>query len=369
MESGVATRPITDFRAYREQLGQYVFRSGLVMKPLFERARAEPKRVVYAEGEEDRVLRAVQVALDDGIAIPIVIGRRERIQSALQQLGLAMRPDRDFELIDPFDNPHYKECWQEYHRLRERFGVDPSNARIRINTRTTVLGAVLVKLGYGDALICGAIGSYQGHLKHVTEVMSAPDDDRVVAGLTLLITSKGTLFLADTHVNVDPSAEQIVDITRLAAEEVRRFGIAPKIALLSHSNFGSWASEPARKMARALRLLRERAPELEVEGEMQADIALSEALRARVFPRSQLEGAANLLIMPTLDAANISFNLLRSMTDGVAVGPMLLGLDAPAHVIPKTSSTRRIVNMTAVAVVDAQVRSQSGAAGPPVAAD
>jgi malate dehydrogenase (oxaloacetate-decarboxylating)(NADP+) len=362
MESGVATRPIENFRAYREQLSQYVVRSGLAMKPIMERARAEPKRVIYAEGEEERVLHAVQVILDEGIAIPIVIGRRDRVVRTIEKLGLHIRADRDFELVDPFDHPYYKECWQEYHRLRERYGVDPSNARIRINTRTTVLGAILVKLGYGDALICGAIGSYQGHLKHVIEVMGLRPGIRVGAGLTLLITAKGTLFLADTHVNLEPDAEDLADITLLAAEGVRRFGITPKVALLSHSNFGSWNSASARKMARTLTLLRERAPELEVEGEMQADVALSDHLRERVFPNSRLEGSANLLVMPTLDAANIAFNLLRSMADGVVVGPMLLGLDAPAHVLPKTSSARRVVNMSAVAVVDAQVREAARAA-------
>lgn len=364
MESGVATRPIENFRAYREQLSRHVVRSGLAMKPLIERAQADPKRVVYAEGEEERVIAAVQVVIDEGIAEPVVIGRRDWVLGTIGRLGLPIRPDRDFQLIDPFDNPYYKECWQEYHRLRERHGVDPSHARIRINTRTTVLGATLVRLGYGDALICGAVGSYQGHLKRVIEVMGQRPDVKAVAGLSLLITARGALFLADTHVNPDPDAEQLADITLLAAEGVRRFGITPKVALLSHSNFNADSSASARKMADAMRILRERAPELAVEGEMQADVALSESLRERVFPNSRLHDAANLLIMPNLDAANIGLNLLRSMTDGVTVGPMLLGLEAPAHVLPKTSSARRIVNMSAVAVVDAQICGQNAVRQP-----
>jgi len=356
MESGVATRPIEDLRAYREQLSQYVVRSGLAMKPLIERAQADRKRVIYAEGEEERVMAAVQIVIDDGIAEPIVIGRPDRVMGAIERLSLPIRPDRDFQLIDPFDNPHYKACWQEYHRLRQRFGVDPSKARIRINTRPTVLGAILVRLGYADALICGAVGSYQDHLQHVVQVMGFRPHVKAAGALSLLITTQGILFMADSHVNPDPDAEQLADITLMAADAVREFGISPKVALLSHSNFGAWDSPSAQKMARVLNLLRQRSPGLEVEGEMQADVALSETLRERVFPNSRLQGAANLLIMPNKDAASISLNLLHTMMDGVTIGPILLGLGAPAHVLPKTTSARRIANMSAVAAVDAQLR-------------
>jgi malate dehydrogenase (oxaloacetate-decarboxylating)(NADP+) len=298
--------------------------------------------------------------LEEGLAKPIVIGRRDRVEKTLQGLSLRLQIDQDFQLIDPFENPYYKECWQEYHRLRERHGVDPSNARIRINTRTTALGAILVKLGYADAMLCGVIGSYHGHLKHVIEVMGVSDNTRVAAAMNMLITPKGTLFICDTSVNLDPTAEELVDITIMAAEHVRLFGITPKIALLSHSNFGSRDSVSARKMAETLRLVRERAPELEIEGEMQGDVALSIVSLQKVFPNTRLQSDANLLIMPNMDAANISFNLLMRMADGVAVGPIIMGLKTPAHVLPKTTTVRRIVNMTAVAVAEAQIREQSG---------
>ena len=355
MESGVATRPIEDFTAYRRQLERYVFRSGLLMKPMFERAKADPKRVVYAQGEEERVLRAVQNVVEDGLAKPILIGRPQRVQERLESLGLSIRPGVDFELIDPAENPHYHECWQEYHRLLERKGVDPSAARIRVNTRATVLGALLVRLGLADVLIAGITGTFMRHVEHVTDVLGLAPGVHSPMALHLVITPKGTLFMCDTQVNQDPNAEEIADMTLMAAEAVRHFGIVPKAALLSASNFGSRPNPSSLKMARALQLVRERAPDLEVEGEMQADTALYEPLRQRLFPNSQLTGVANLLIMPNLDAANIAFNLVRMVADGVAVGPIMMGLARPAHVLTKAATVRRIVNMTAVAVVDAQL--------------
>ena len=355
METGVAARPIADFKAYDEQLGKYVFRTGMAMRPVFERAKADLKRVLFAEGEEDRVLRAVQTVIDDGLAIPILIGRQRWVERNIERLGLHIKINEHFQLIDPFDNPHYEECWREYHRLRERYGVDPSNARIRINTRTSALGSILVRLGYADVLVCGLIGSYQRHLSFVQEVMDMREGAKTLAGLTMLITPKGTLFICDTHVNPDPNVEQIADMTLMAADVVRRFGITPKVALLSHSNFGSRDTPQAVKMAAALRIIRERAPDLEAEGEMQGDAALSESTRLRIFPNSQLTGPANLLVMPNLDAANISFNLLKTVNESVSVGPIIMGLGMPAHVISKTSTVRGLVNMTAVAAVDAQV--------------
>jgi len=356
MDSGVATRPIGDFKAYHEQLNQYVFRSGMIMRPMIERAKTDPKRVIYAQGEEVRVLRAVQVVIEDGLAKPILIGRPQRVEERIKELGLHIQVDRDFQLIDPFNNPYYHQCWEEYHRLRERYGVDPSSARIRVNTRVTVLGALLVRLGYADVMLCGITGSYRRHLDHVMDVLGLAEGVKTPAAMNMLITpKKGTLFLCDTNVNLDPSADEIADMTLMAAESVRRFGITPKVALLSHSNFGSHQSSQARKMADALQLIRQRAPELEAEGEMEGDTALSETLRLRMFPNSRLEGAANLLIMPSLDAANISFNLLKMMTDGVAIGPIMLGLAKPAHILTKATTVRRIINMTAVAVVDAQL--------------
>lgn len=353
MDSGVATRPIQDFDAYRQQLSLHVYRSGMVMRPVFDRAKTDRKRVIYAQGEEERVLWAVQGVIDDGIAQPVLIGRRERVDQQIQELGLRIKPDRDFELIDPQNNPYYEECWQEYHRLRGRYGVDPNNARIRVNTRATVIGSLLLRLGYGDALLCGLIGNYADHVDYVLDIVGLREGVHTPAALDLLITSQGPLFISDTHLNENPSAEQIVDITLQAADEVRRF-ITPKVALLSRSNFGSYKSPQARKMAEALDMIRQRAPELEVEGEMRGDMALSETLRQGILPRSLLKGAANLLIMPSVDAANISYSLLKMLTNSVAVGPIMLGLAKPAHVLTPSSTARRIINMTAIAAVDAQ---------------
>ncbi|MDQ2696616.1 MAG: phosphate acyltransferase, partial [Pseudomonadota bacterium] len=359
MDSGVATRPIQNFDAYREQLGRFVYRTGMAMRPVFERAKQDLKRVIYCEAEEERVLRAVQTVVDERLARPVLIGRRDRVLGGIDKLGLHLRPDQHFELIDPWDNPHYEDCWKEYFRLRRRHGVDPSVARIRVTTRTTVLGALLLRLGHGDALLCGTIGRFNRHLEFVQEIIGRRPGACTVAAMNMLITAKGTVFMADTNVALDPSAEQLADITLMAAAAVRHFGIEPKVALLSHSNFGSRRSAPARKMARALELILERAPELEAEGEMQGDTALLDTLRERIFPDSRLTGSANLLIMPNLDAASIAFNLLKVMAaEGIAVGPILLGLDRAAHVLTRAATARRIVNMTAVAAVDAQVSGQ-----------
>lgn len=359
MDSGVATRPIEDFHAYQERLSQQVFRSGMAMKPVIETARTRRKRVLYAEGEEARVLRAVQVVIDDGIAEPVVIGRRKWVERRIEELALRIRPDKDFELIDPFNHAYYEECWQFYHQLMERHGVDPSDARIRINTRTTVLAATLLRLGHADSMLCGVMGTYQNHLNHVINILGPGDSSRTVAAMNMLLTGQGTLFICDTHVNENPSAEQLADIALMAAENVRRFGITPKIALLSHSNWGSRPSAEASKMAQALAIIRERAPHLEAEGEMHGDAALAEGIRQHVFPNSRLQGTANLLVMPNLGAAHIAFNLLKIIaSEGVTVGPIMLGLDWPAHVLTKTSTVRRIVNMSAIAAVDAQMRDQ-----------
>jgi malate dehydrogenase (oxaloacetate-decarboxylating)(NADP+) len=356
METGVASRPIQDFNAYHQQLNQHVVRSGMIMRPLIERAKEDPKRIIYAQGEDIRLLRAVQVAIDDGLVTqPILVGDPAQVTENLRELGLHIRIDRDFQLIDPLNNPYFKECWVEYHRLRERHGIDPSSARIRVNTRNTVLGALLLRLGYGDVLLCGIAGSYHRHLEHLTEVLGLAPGVKIPAAMNLLITPKGPLFICDTDVNPHPNVTEIADMTLMAAEAVRRFGMTPKVALLSHSNFGSHKADEARKMAEALRLIQQQAPELEAEGEMQADAALSETLRQRLFPNSRLRGAANLLIMPNLDAANIAFNLLKMITDSVAIGPILLGPGKPAHILTRASTVRRIVNMTAMAVVNAQM--------------
>jgi malate dehydrogenase (oxaloacetate-decarboxylating)(NADP+) len=356
MESGVAARPIEDFKAYRERLSQFVFRSGLLMKPMFEAARHDPRRVVFAEGEDERVLRAAQVAVDDGLAKPILIGRREVVSRRIERLGLRIRPGEHFELVDPQSDPRYNEYWTQYHRIMERRGVSPEIARTIVRTRTTVIGALMVKRGEADALICGTAGLYERQLRHILEVIGLKRGVRDPAAMSVLIVPRGTFFFADTYVTPDPDAERIAEMTLLASEAVERFGIKPKVALLSHSSFGTADTPSARKMRAALALVAANRPDLEVEGEMHADAALSEEIRARIFPNSRLKGQANLLVLPDLDAANIAFNLVKVIADGLAVGPILIGVAQPAHILTPSVTVRGIVNMTAVAVVEAQGR-------------
>ncbi len=363
MESGVATRPIADFKAYRQRLSQFVFRSGLVMTPVFARAKTDPRRVVYAEGEESRVLRAAQQVIDEGLAKPILIGRAEVIETRLQRLGLRIRPGRDFDLVNPQSDPRYPEYWKLYHSIMERRGMSPDFARTIVRTRNTVIAALMLRRGEADAMLCGTIGQFDRHLRHIVNVIGKAPEAHEVAALNLLILSKGTFFITDTHVTSDPSAQTIAEIAVLAAREVRRFGIEPKVALLSHSNFGSADTISAQKMRDALALIQSRAPDLEIEGEMHGDAAVSEDIRARIFPNSRLKGSANLLVMPTLDAANIAFNLLKTLGDGLSIGPMLLGVARPAHILTPSVTVRGIVNMTALCVVDAQEQAAAGAGG------
>ncbi len=360
MDSGVATRPIADFAAYRQRLTQFVFRSGLVMKPLFDRARTDPRRVVFAEGEDERVLRAAQQVLDDGLARPIIIGRRDVVARRLQKLNLRLKLDDEVELVDPQDDPRYYDYWTLYHRLMERKGVSPDFARALVRTRSSVIAALMLHCGEADALLCGTIGQYHRHLKHLVDILGLAPGVSAPAALSGLILPKGTYFLCDTFVVDDPSAEQIAAATMRAAEALRAFGIEPKVALLSHSDFGSADAPSARKMRHAFALLREGAPHLVVEGEMRADAALSEEIRQRIFPNSLLKGTANLLIMPNLDAANIAFNALTVLAEGQAVGPILLGLNGAAHIVTPSATVRGLVNMTAVAVCHAQVATASG---------
>ena len=355
MDSGVATRPIEDFAAYRQRLSQFVFRSGLAMKPLFDRARTDPRRIVFAEGEDERVLRAVQQVLDDGLARPIIIGRREVVSRRIERLNLRLEIGKSIELVDPQDDPRYHEYWTLYHRLMERKGVSPDFARALVRTRASVIAALMVRRGEADALICGAIGQYHRHLKHVVDILGLWPGASAPAALSALIMPKGTYFLCDTYVVDDPTAEQIAEMTLRAAEAVKHFGMEPKVALLSHSNFGSADTASARKMRQAFALLRERAPGLEIEGEMHADAALSEEIRQRIFPNALLKGSANLLVMPSLDAANITFNALKVLADAQPVGPILLGVNGAAHIVTPSVTVRGLVNMTAVAVYDAQV--------------
>jgi len=356
MESGVATKPIEDFDAYRERLARFVFRSGMLMKPVFDRARQTPKRLVFAEGEDERVLRAVQVLVDDGIAQPILVGRPEVIGNRVEKLGLRIQQGRDFSLTNPESDPRYEDYWRGYHEIMERRGVSPDLAKTIIRTNTTAIAAMMLQRGEADAMICGTYGHYPWHLKHVLDVIGLAGGVHDASAMSTVIMSRGTFFLCDTHVTHDPSVEDIVEMTLLSAEAVRRFGETPKVALLSHSNFGSRDTSTAQKMREATRVLRERAPDLEVEGEMQADAALNEGIRQTAFPNSCLTGQANLLIFPNVEAANTAFNLLISIGGGLPVGPMLVGGAKPAHILTPSVSARGIVNMSALAVVDAQSR-------------
>jgi malate dehydrogenase (oxaloacetate-decarboxylating)(NADP+) len=356
MASGVATRPITDLAAYRQRLGQFVFRSGLVMKPIFDRARSDPKRIVYAEGEDERVLRAVQQALDDGLARPIIIARRDVVRRRIEKLNLRFRLDQDVELVDPQCDPRYNEYSALYHRIMERKGISPDYARYLVRTRMSVIGALMVKRGEADAMLCGAVGQYQRHLHHITDIIGLAPGASAAAALSAIVMPKGTFFLCDTFVVENPSAAQLAEITTRAAKAVRFFGVEPKVAMLSHSSFGSADTPSAVKVRQALAILRETDPTLEVEGEMHADAAISEEIRHRLFPNSLLKGSANLLMMPNLDAANIAFNLLTALGEGLAIGPILLGVAQPAHVLTPSTTVRGLINMTAIAVHDAQLR-------------
>ncbi len=362
MDSGVATRPIKDFDAYRQRLNEFVYRSGLLMKPIFERAKEAPQRIVFADGEDERVLRAVQTVLDENLARPILVGRRETIRKRIEELGLRMRLDSEIELRNPEDLPNYQRDWRFYHRLLGRRGVTPDAARTIVRTRNTVIASLMLAQGEADGMICGLIGLWNRVLRDVVEVIGLQPEVENPLAVSALTMPAGTIFVCDTHVDPDPRAEEIAAMTVRAAEVMRRFGIRAKAALLSHSSFGAADSAGAVKMRRALAILREIAPGLEVDGEMTAEAALSAPVRARLAPDSTLKGTANLLVMPTLEAANIAFGMLRELGQGQKVGPMLLGLARPAHVLDSTTTVRGIVNMTAICAVEAQDRAASPAA-------
>ncbi|WP_259779313.1 NADP-dependent malic enzyme [Aestuariispira ectoiniformans] len=359
MDSGVATRPIEDFDKYRQQLTGFVYRSGTVMKPIFDKAIENPKRVVYAEGEEERVLRAVQVVVDDGIARPILIGRRAVVLDRIEKLGLRLKIDRDFELCDPENDPRFREYWTIYHEMMGRSGVSIEYAKVVVRTRTTVIGAIMLSRGEADALICGTTGLFSKHLRHVKEIIGTRDGVRDMSTINMLVLSKGVVFMTDTHVSKDPTSEELAEMAVLAADEVQRFGIKPKVALLSHSNFGSSTHESAIKVRKAVEILQREYPDMEVDGEMHADTALNAELRDTLLPGARLEGDANLMVMPSLDAANISYNMVKMLGDGLSVGPILVGSALPAHVLTPSLTARGIVNMTAIAVVDAQTHERN----------
>ncbi len=359
MESGVATRPIADFAAYKDRLTQFVYHSGLLMKPIFQAAKQAPRRIVYAEGEDERVLRAVQVVVDEGLAQPILIGRPAVIEQRIARYGLRLVAGQNFEIVNPESDPRYRDYWTEYYRLTERRGISQDYAKTEMRRRTTLIGAMAIHRGDADGMLCGMTGTYASHRRFIEQVIGLRRGVRSYAAMNALMMTDRTVFIADTYVNADPTAEQLAEITILAAEEIRRFGLTPKVALLSHSSFGTSEHPQAKKMLFALALINARDPDLEVEGEMHGDAALSEEVRQRVFPNSRLKGAANLLIMPTLDAANISFNLLKvSSSNGVTIGPILLGVAKPVHILTPSATVRRIVNMTALTVVDVNTNLQ-----------
>jgi malate dehydrogenase (oxaloacetate-decarboxylating)(NADP+) len=356
MDSGVATRPIKDFALYRQELEKYVFKSGQLMRPLYARAAAKLQKIVFAEGEETRVLHAVQTLVDDATAKPILIGREDVILKRIKKLGLRLTKDKDFELVTPDSDSRFNDYWQTYYQMMQRNGVTPSIAKQTVRTRNTVIACLMVHKGDADAMICGTIGRYDRHFRHIVDIIGLADNAKTFAAMNVMILSKGTYFLCDAFVNANPTAEQICDMTIMAAEEVKRFGIEPKVALLSHSDFGSHAHPDAVKMREATLMIKARMPKLEVEGEMTASAALSEEIRDMMFPNSELKGEANLLIMPNIDAANITFHMMKVLGDGIVVGPLLLGAKQSAHILIPTVTSRGIVNAAAYACTRTQKR-------------
>ena len=358
-ESGVATRPITDYEAYRQSLTRFVYQTGMFMRPVFAAAKAActngTARVVYAEGEDERVLRALQVVLDEGLATPIVVGRPEVVKMRIERAGLRLQVGRDFEICDPENDPRFRDYWETYRGLMAREGVTPEVAKAAVRRSNTLISSIMLKRGEADAMICGLVGRYDSHLEHVRQVIGRKPGASTLAAMNALMLDQHTLFITDTFVNEEPSAEELADIALMAAAEVRRFGVPPKVAFLSHSIFGSSNRPSAQRMRAAAALFRERAPAgVESDGEMQGDAALSESVRHGYLPETTLSGSANLLVLPNLDAANILFNVLK-MTGGhgVTVGPMLLGAARPVHILTPSATVRRVVNMTALAVADA----------------
>lgn len=353
IDSGVATRPIEDFREYKAKLHEFVFKSGLAMKPLFSKAMSDPQRVVFAEGESRRVINAVQVLVDDGICQPILIGRESEIQKNIDRFRLRLVIGEHVTVIDPMNNPNEKAVADTYHGLTARNGVTPAYASAVVRTRPTALGALMVKLGHADALICGSQGAYIRHLRYLRTIIGIEENVSDCSAVILLILQSGTFFLTDTHVTVDPDAEHIAETAALASNVVRNFGMEPKVALLSHSNFGSRDNDSTRKMRQAREIIETTYPDLPVEGEMHADAAVWESVRDHVFPNSRYRGAANLMVLPDLDAANIAYNMVKVFGDGLPVGPMLVGLNQSAHVLTEAVTVRGIVNMCAVAAAQA----------------
>ncbi|VAW37331.1 NADP-dependent malic enzyme [hydrothermal vent metagenome] len=359
MDSGVATRPIENMQEYKDILSYFVFKSGLMMKPIFDKARNHPKTVVYAEGEDERVLRAVRTVIDDNLAKPILIGRPEVVAKRIAKIGIDLTIGKDFELVNPQNDPRFKEYWQLYHNIMQRHGISPEIAKAMVRTRTSVIAALMVKRGEADAMLAGLTGRFPKVLAHIMEVLGTCDDVTKPATMSGISTEYGNFFFCDTYVNPDPDAKEIAKTAILAAAKLKNFGKTPRLALLSYSSFGSRDGKSPRKMRKVLKILSQMAPELEIEGEMEADLALIPELREAVFPNSKLKHRANLFIMPNLDTANAVINMLKCFTKGVTIGPILLGSKHSAHVLIPTASVRRIINMTAIAVVDAQNKEQN----------
>ena len=356
-DSGVASRPIKDMQAYTDSLQQFVYRSGTFMKPIFQIAKKAPahkKRIVFAEGEEERVLRAVQVVVDEKLAKPTLIGRPAVLAKRIEKFGLRLRPDIDFEIINPEYDERYRDYWQEYLAMTRRKGITEQYAKLEMRRRHTLIGAMTIHKGHADGMICGTYGTTSLHLHYIDQVLGKREGVNVYAAMNALILPDRQIVMVDTHVNENPSAAQLAEITILAAEEMRRFGLEPRAALLSHSNFGSSNSESARKMREALEIIKSCNPDFEVDGEMHGDTALDPVLRKSLMPDSPLKSDANLLVLPNIDAANISYNLLKNAAgNGIAIGPILLGCKRPVHILTPSATVRRIVNMTALCVVDA----------------
>lgn len=356
MDSGVATRPIADMEAYIEKLNAQIYTTNMFMRPVFTQAKKDIKRIVLAEGEDERVLHAAQQIVSQKLAYPVLVGRREIIESKLQSQGLTIQAGKDFDLVDLANNPHYEESWKTYYELQKRRGVTEEMARRRLLANNTLIGALMVRLGHADGMVAGTVGRFRDHFKVYEDVIGYNNPEKNAFAMNALITNKGNFFIADTYVNHDPSAEQLAQGTLMCAKEIQRFGIQPKIALLSNSNYGSHVDPDTCKMQRTLELVRAAEPDLEIDGEMQADLALDENLRKQIFPDTTLSGTANLLVMPNVEAANISYNLMRvNATNGITVGPILMGLNQAVHLVTPISTVRRIVNMVAVTAVDAQI--------------
>jgi len=352
--SGVATRPIGDLDAYRQDLSRFVYQTGMFMRPVFATAKAAPKRVIYAEGEDERVLRAVQIALDEGLAQPTLIGRPEVIRMRIERAGLRLRIGEGVDVIDPNNDARFRQYWEAYHRVMGRNGVTPEMAKAVVRRSSTAIGCLALQLGDADALLCGMLGRFDAHMEHVVDLVGLRPGAKHFATMNAVMMDSHTLFITDTYVNENPDAETLAEIAALASEELRRFGLPPKLAFVSHSMFGSSKRPSALKMRRAFELFSAAHPDVECEGEMHGDAALSQSVRDAFLPSSRLKGAANLMVLPTLDAANILFNVLKiSSGSGKTVGPMLLGAAKPVHILTPSATVRRIVNMTALAVADA----------------